>query len=213
MVQMSNWEISARSLGLWLVIALAVRAAMDGKNDADLGRRLRDHDPKAMSDLYDRYGRLVYSLIFRVVRNAASAEDLTQETFLRIWNRAHAFDAERGCLGPWIVTIARNRAIDHIRSAESRYAAHTVELAQVEHPANFANFEDGALTLDRGRRLKDAFEKLTPNQKTVIELAYYEGLSQTEMAERMQQPLGTVKTWVRAALKAMRDRLAAAAVA
>lgn len=187
--------------------------ALGAKNEADLARRLRDRDAKAMGELYNRYGGLVYSLIFRVVRNAAAAEDLTQETFLRIWNRSQAFDAERGSLGAWIVTIARNRAIDHIRSADGRHAARTVELSHAEHPAHFARFEDGALTMDRSRRLKDAFEKLTPSQKTVIELAYYEGLSQTEMAERMQQPLGTVKTWVRAALKTLRDQLAEAAIA
>jgi RNA polymerase sigma-70 factor (ECF subfamily) len=191
----------------------AVKMALGAKNDADLARRLRDREPKAMGELYNRYGRLVYSLIFRVVRNAAAAEDLTQETFLRIWNRSQAFDAERGSLGAWIVTVARNRAIDHIRSADGRYAARSVELTHAEHPSHFARFDDGALTLDRARRLKDAFEKLTPSQKTVIELAYYEGLSQTEMAERMQQPLGTVKTWVRAALKTLRDQLAEAAIA
>ena len=204
--------MNLRTMGVWLVF-LAVRMALTTKNEADLARRLRARDPKAMGELYDRYGRLVYSLIFRVVRNTAAAEDLTQETFLRIWNRAQAFDADRGSLGAWIVTVARNRAIDHVRSADGRHAARTVDLVHAEHPANFAGFEDGALTLDRARRLKDAFEKLTPSQKTVIELAYYEGLSQTEMAERMQQPLGTVKTWVRAALKTLRDQLAEAAVA
>ena len=187
--------------------------ALSGKNDADLARRLKDRDPKAMSELYDRYGRLVYSLIFRVVRDTAAAEDLTQETFLRIWNRVQAFDADRGALGPWIATVARNRAIDHVRSADGRLSARTVELTYLEHPGNFVRFDDSALSIDRSRRLKDAFEKLTPSQKTVIELAYYEGLSQTEMAERMQQPLGTVKTWVRAALKTLRDQLAEAAVA
>ena len=206
-----------RTVGMWVAVGAsliqAVQMALGAKNEADLARRLRDRDPKAMSELYDRYGRLIYSLIFRIVRNTTAAEDLTQETFLRIWNRAQAFDAERGSLGAWIVTVARNRAIDHIRSADSRHSARTVELAQAEHPGNFAKFDDGALSLDRSRRLKDAFEKLTPSQKTVIELAYYEGLSQTEMAERMQQPLGTVKTWVRAALKTLRDQLAEAVVA
>jgi len=208
-----------KTAGLWLDLGLAyglfqtVRMALTAKGDADIARRLRERDPKAMSELYDRYGRLVYSLVFRVVRNTAAAEDLTQETFLRIWNRAHAFDAERGSLGAWIVTVARNRAIDHLRSAEGRSAMRTVELAHVEQAGNFARFEDGTLSLDRARRLKEAFEKLTPSQKTVIELAYFQGLSQTEMAERMQQALGTVKTWVRAALKVLRDQLAEAAVA
>jgi RNA polymerase sigma-70 factor (ECF subfamily) len=188
---------------------LAVRL----KDESGLAERLRARDPKVMGEIYDRYGRLVYSLIHRVVRDTGVAEDLTQETFLRVWNRAQAFDADRGALGPWIVTVARNRAIDYLRSSDARMASRSLELAEIEHPSKFTGFDSQALSIDRARRLKDAFEKLTPNQKTVIELAYYEGLSQTEMAERMQQPLGTVKTWVRAALKTLRDQLGEAAAA
>lgn len=176
------------------------------KDEEKLAKRLRARDPKAMGEIYDRYGRLVYSLIHRIVRDTGAAEDLTQETFLRIWNRAKAFDAERGALGPWIVIAARNRAIDYLRSSDGRLSARSLELADVEHPSKFNGIEDHALSEDRARRLKEAFDKLTPNQKTVVELAYYEGLSQTEMAERMQQPLGTVKTWVRAALRTLREQ-------
>jgi RNA polymerase sigma-70 factor (ECF subfamily) len=195
----------------WAAAAL-IWAVLQFKDDGDLARRLHERDPKVMGVLYDRYGRLVYSLILRVVRNAAAAEDLTQETFLRVWNRGQAFDAARGSLGPWIVTVARNRAIDYVRSADGRMAARSLELDHLEHPGHFAGLEEGVLSLDRARRLKDAFEKLTPNQKTVIELAYYEGLSQSEMAARMHQPLGTVKTWVRSALKTLREQLTEAAV-
>jgi RNA polymerase sigma-70 factor (ECF subfamily) len=190
-----------------------LQVALHFKDDGDLARRLRDRDGGAMRELYDRYGRLVYSLIMRIVRNSAAAEDLVQETFLRVWNRMQAFDQERGTLGPWVLTVARNRAIDYLRSADGKMSAGTLELDRLEHPGQFCNFEDRALTLDRARRLKDAFERLTPNQKTVVELAYYEGLSQTEMAERMQQPLGTVKTWVRSALKVLREQLTEATTA
>lgn len=189
-----------------LTLAL-LQVALRFKDDGDLARRLRARDASAMQELYDRYGRLVYSLIQRMVRNSAAAEDLVQETFLRVWNRMQAFDQERGALGPWVLTVARNRAIDYLRSADGKMSAGTLELDRLEHPARFCDFEDRALSLDRARRLKDAFEKLTPHQKTVVELAYYEGLSQTEMAERLQQPLGTVKTWVRSALKVLREQL------
>ena len=192
---------------VWAVLQVALR----GKDDGDLARRLRARDAGAMRELYDRYGRLVYSLILRMVRNSAAAEDLVQETFLRVWNRIQAFNQERGALGPWVLTVARNRAIDYLRSADGKMSAGALELDRLEHPGQFCDFEDRALSLDRARRLKDAFEKLTPNQKAVVELAYYEGLSQTEMAERMQQPLGTVKTWVRSALKTLREQLTEAA--
>jgi len=200
----------SRLIPVSLALAL-LQAALRFKDDGDLARRLQARDASAMRELYDRYGRLVYSLIMRIVRNSAAAEDLVQETFLRVWNRMQGFDRERGALGPWVLTVARNRAIDYLRSADGRMAAGSIDLDRLEHPGLFCDFEERALSLDRARRLKDAFEKLTPNQKTVVELAYYEGLSQTEMAERMQQPLGTIKTWVRSALKVLREQLTEAA--
>jgi RNA polymerase sigma-70 factor (ECF subfamily) len=199
-----------RLIPISLAFAL-LQVALRFRDDADLARRLRERDAGAMRELYDHYGRLVYSLIQRIVRNSAAAEDLVQETFLRIWNRMPAFDQERGALGPWVLTVARNRAIDYLRSIDGRMSAGALDLDRLEHPGQFCDFDNRALSLDRARLLKEAFEKLTPNQKTVIELAYYEGLSQTEMAQRMQQPLGTIKTWVRSALKVLREQLTEAA--
>ncbi len=183
------------------------------KDEGDLARRLKARDPQAMSDLYDRFGRVAYSLIFRIVRNNAAAEDLVQETFLRVWNRVQSFDEEKGSLGPWVLTVARNRAIDYLRSIDGKMSAGSLELEKIEKPSLFSSFSDSALSIDRARRLKGAFEKLNANQRMVIELAYFEGLSQTEMAEQMKQPLGTVKTWVRSALKILRDELSEAAIA
>lgn len=199
-----------RLIPVSLALAL-LQVGLRFKDDSDLARRLKTRDAGAMRELYDRYGRLAYSLILRMVRNSAAAEDLVQETFLRVWNRIQGFDAERGALGPWVLTVARNRAIDYLRSADGKMSAGALELDRLEHPGRFCDFEDRDLSLDRARRLKDAFEKLTPHQKMVLELAYYEGLSQTEMAERMQQPLGTIKSWVRSALQALREQLTGAA--
>lgn len=204
-------EVIGRLLPLALSLAV-LQAAVRFKDEADLAKRLRARDPQVMSTLYERYGGLAYSLIFRVVRDAAVAEDLVQETFLRVWNRAQSFDEQRGALGPWILTVARNRAIDYLRSADGRMTASPLDLDRLENPALFAQLEDKAFSIDRSRRLKAAFVKLTEQQRTVIELAYFEGLSQTEMADRMQQPLGTVKTWVRTALKALREELTGAVV-
>ena len=112
----------ARLIPISLALAL-LQVALRFRDDADLARRLRERDAGAMRELYDHYGRLIYSLIQRMVRNSAAAEDLVQETFLRIWNRMPAFDQERGALGPWVLTVARNRAIDYLRSADGRMSA------------------------------------------------------------------------------------------
>jgi RNA polymerase sigma-70 factor, ECF subfamily len=182
-------------------------------DDEDLARRLQARDAKAMADLYDRYGRITYSLILRIVRDSATAEDLTQETFLRVWNRVQSFDAERGALGAWVLTVARNRAIDHVRSTTGRIEAGAIGFDRVENPRHFSVTGADALSIDRVRRLKSALEKLSPQQRQVIEMAYYEGLSQSEMAEKMRQPLGTVKTWTRSALQTLRNELAGVAIA
>jgi RNA polymerase sigma-70 factor (ECF subfamily) len=179
---------------------------IDG-DDGDLAARLQRREPAALADLYDRYGKLAYSLIYRVVHDVGVAEDLVQETFLRVWNRAQGFDAERGALGPWLLAVARNRAIDYVRSSGGKMARGAMELEYAERPAVFVNFEADVLSQDQARRVRAALEKLNENQRHVIELAYFEGLSQSEMAERMGQPLGTVKTWVRTALKNLRDDL------
>jgi len=182
-------------------------AALHAEGDRELAERLKRREPQAMADLYDRYGRVAYVVTYRIVRDAGIAEDLVQETFLRIWNRVQGFDHEKGALGPWVLTVARNRAIDYLRSVDGRMAQNAVDLETRDTPALFSNLESEIMTMDQARRLRGAFAKLNANQKLVIELAYYEGLSQSEMAERMKQPLGTVKTWVRTALKTLREEL------
>jgi RNA polymerase sigma-70 factor (ECF subfamily) len=183
-----------------------------GEDDRSLAERLKRREPSVMGDLYDRYGKLVFSLIYRIVRDIGVAEDLVQETFLRVWNRAQGFDAERGALGPWLLAVARNRAIDYVRSAGGKMSRGALELEAAEHPSVFVNFEAEVLSQDRARRVRGALGRLNENQRHVIELAYFEGLSQSEMAERMGQPLGTVKTWVRTALKNLRDDLGEKAI-
>jgi RNA polymerase sigma-70 factor, ECF subfamily len=180
--------------------------AVFAEGDAELVRRLQKRDPQALGELYDKYGRLAFSLIYRIVRDVGTAEDLVQETFLRVWNRSQGFDGDRGALGGWLLAVARNRAIDYLRSAGGKMR-NAVELEETEHPSLYMDLEKEVLNSDRTRHLREAMEKLTPNQRSAIELAYFEGLSQTEIAERLGQPLGTVKTWVRMALKNLREAL------
>ena len=190
---------------MFLPLLFAVLA----EGDAELVKRLQKRDPQALGELYDKYGRLAFALIYRIVRDVGTAEDLVQETFLRVWNRSQGFDADRGALGGWLLAVARNRAIDYLRSAAGK-ERNSVELEETEHPSLYLDLEKEVLNSDKARHLRQAMEKLNPNQRNAIELAYFEGLSQTEMAERLGQPLGTVKTWVRMALKNLRESLGTA---
>ncbi len=195
--------------GLMLALELSGQQGID----AELIERLKKRDGNAMAELYDRFGRLAYSVIVGIVRDGAAAEDLTQETFLRVWNRIQAFDSQRGALGAWLMAVARNRAIDYVRSVGHRFSLNCFELEEREHPALFVDMEGDLLSADNARRIRGAVSRLNDNQRKVIELAYFEGLSQTEMAERLGQPLGTVKTWARTALKVLRDEMSATVTA
>lgn len=192
-----------------LILALELSA----QHDEELALRLQRREPDAMKDLYDRFGRLAYSVVLAIVRDSSTAEDLVQETFLRVWNRIQGFEPGKGALGPWLLAIARNRAIDHVRSSASRIDRNSFELDVREHPSLFVDMQREVENTDHARVIRSAIAKLNPNQQKVIELAYYEGLSQTEMAERMGQPLGTIKTWVRAALGVLREELGRAVAA
>ena len=193
-----------------LAFLLTVELASEGRGgeDRELAERLRNRDTAAMAVLYDRYGRLVYSVIVAVVRDSATAEDLVQETFLRVWNRMQGFDAARGALGPWVLAVARNRAIDHVRSAAARLSQNSFAIAEHDHPSVYVDMEGDIFAATQARAIREALKRLNENQRRCIELAYFEGLSQTEMADRLGQPLGTVKTWVRTALRSLREELA-----
>src|SRR5690348_17036152 len=142
-----------------LPLLLALQAPA---GDVELVLRLQKRDPQALAELYDRYGRLTFSLIVRVVRDAAIAEDLVQETFLRVWNRVQGFDAEKGSIGPWLLAVARNRAIDYLRSASGR-ERNALEFEETDHPALYTDMERDILISDKARRVKVAMEKLSAN--------------------------------------------------
>jgi RNA polymerase sigma-70 factor, ECF subfamily len=199
-------------LSILALILLPLIWAVLAADKGDLLERLQRRDPQALAELYDLYGGMVFRLILRIVRDSGIAEDLVQETFLRAWNRAGAFDSGRGAVGAWLLTVARNRAIDYLRYQNRRTEA-SLDLNETEHPALFADMRSNPADFDLARHLKRAMEQLNPQQREAIELAYFEGMSQTEIAQRMAQPLGTVKTWMRRALQQMREALGGAMTA
>ncbi|MGD1074342.1 MAG: sigma-70 family RNA polymerase sigma factor [Bryobacteraceae bacterium] len=186
--------------------------AVVAKGDGELMIRLQRRDPQALAELYDRYGQMVFRLILRMVRDNGAAEDLVQETFLRVWNRVGGFDSDRGAVGPWLLAVARNRAIDYLRSKGHRTES-TIDLNETEHPALFADLPTDVFHFDLVRQVKRALEQLDSQAREAIELAYFEGMSQSEIAARMGQPLGTIKTWMRRALQQMRKALGGAITA
>lgn len=175
-----------------------------GSGEEELIEKLRRRDPDALAAAYDRYAPMVYSLFLRITRDRTTAEDLVQELFIRLWNRSRRFDPSKGSLGVWILSIARNLGIDHVRSAQARFKAKQQPLDQTDDLLFSYQSKEPESLLDAARVVKDAFANLTADQKRVLELAYFEGFSQSEIAEQLRQPLGTVKSWMRAALGRLR---------
>jgi RNA polymerase sigma-70 factor (ECF subfamily) len=176
-----------------------------GEDQGELVEALQKRDPAALAAAYDKYGQVVYSLFLRITRDQSVAEDLVQELFLRIWNNVHHFNPAKGSLGVWILSIARHMAIDHVRSAQARFSNKLRPIEDAEWVRSVPNGETQESILDQVRTVRSAFSYLNFNQKRVLELAYYEGFSQTEIAERLNEPLGTVKSWMRSGLVRLRS--------
>jgi RNA polymerase sigma-70 factor, ECF subfamily len=169
----------------------------------ELIRGMAAGDREAFSRFYDRYAPLAYPLIVRVVRGAEDAADVLQETFWEAWRVAGSYDPARGTPEAWILVRARTRAIDRVRSVRRRGETFVGSVdEQLPVARSEADAEERAA--DSGL-VERGLAELTPTQREVIELAYYGGLTQTEIAERLKQPLGTVKTRIRTALERLRE--------
>jgi RNA polymerase sigma-70 factor, ECF subfamily len=174
--------------------------------------KLQARDPAGISAVYDSYGSIVYSLFVRVTRDPSIAEDLVQELFLRVWNKSREFDANRGTLGVWIISIARNMAIDHVRSAQSKFQSRLRSIDQTDQHSFSYKPIDPEIVIDSAKAVRQALTELNSNQRRVLEMAYFEGYSQSEIADRIAEPLGTVKSWMRSGLERLRNAVKAGVV-
>ncbi len=158
-----------------------------------------------MSALYDRYRLILFGLILRIVHSQQEAEDVLQEVFLQVWRRASDFDETRGRPFTWLVTLARSRAIDRLRSLGSR--ERTAQEAARSVPDSISDAADDAVKSEQGEIVRDALRELPEEQRRTLLLAYFEGLTQSEIAERLNTPLGTVKTRMRSGMIKLRELL------
>ncbi len=181
---------------------MAGRQSEDHRDDASLVARLRDGDQNAMADLYDRYSGIVYGVALRVLGDTAAAEDVLQEIFLQLWHRPQSFNADRGRLAPWLAVIARNRAIDVLRK---RPLEEDIDELPV---STGVDLEDVAAQRLAVEKVRGVMAQLPPEQRKALEMAFFEGLTHTEIASRTGEPLGTVKTRIRSALMAVRKAVA-----
>jgi RNA polymerase sigma-70 factor (ECF subfamily) len=196
---------------MWVLLAavLGSPAAPESRqSDQSSLARIARGDQAAFAELYDRHARLVYSLALRILQDRSDAEDIVQEVFAQVWAQAARYDASRGAVAAWMLTLTRSRAIDKLRAKRARPEA-AIEADAAERVMDFSAAQDlELLSAEQVTRLQRALNELPDAQRTALDLAYYEGLTHVEVAARLGEPLGTVKTRIRQAVIKLREVLA-----
>lgn len=179
--------------------------------DAALMLRMARGDREAFGQLYDRFSRPLHATARRILNDSKEAEDIVQDVFLALWEKAGAFAAERGTAFAWAVTLTRHRAIDRLRTRQRRDGL----LAQAapadlgyDAAADAGDSADRLWLQEKARAVRSAVARLPADQQTALELAFFSGLTQLQIAEKLQEPLGTVKARIRRGLLKLRDTLA-----
>jgi RNA polymerase sigma-70 factor (ECF subfamily) len=183
----------------------AVTAPQQQAPDAALVEQMTAGDESALAALYDRYAGMLYGLLVRILKDTHAAEEVLQDLFLQLWRTASRFDASRGSMTAWLMVMARNRAISRLRRGNRHVVADDPEGYLLESLPSPGNLEEDAVRLQMAGRLRAAMQSLPGEQRQALELAYFEGMTQTEIAERTGAPLGTVKSRVRAAMQSLKQ--------
>jgi RNA polymerase sigma-70 factor (ECF subfamily) len=192
------------------LVVLTPKDSSEVSLDATLVRRLLQQDVGSFEQLYDRHSRIVYALVLRIVQQASTAEEVVQDVFLQLWRNAEQYDSKRGAFVPWLMTLARNRALDHLRLKSERQRRRENQTEELPPIIDLPQLEKALDEKRRAERVRTLMGSLSPQQKKAIELAYFEGLSHTEIAETLKEPLGTVKSWIRNGLLRLKEGLQAA---
>jgi RNA polymerase sigma-70 factor (ECF subfamily) len=186
---------------------ISQQSTLDPMNDAALLRLIADRQPEALGALYNRYAPTLLALGKRILGGLSDAEEVLQDVFFHVWNNSTRYDAGRSSVSTWLILITRSRAIDRLRTR--KVVERTHETAVQENPAGHASPEglEAVFIQERRGRVRSELDKLPPEQRQVLEMAFYGGLSQSEIAARADLPLGTVKTRTLLAMKKLRGAL------
>jgi RNA polymerase sigma-70 factor (ECF subfamily) len=187
--------------------AMTSKYGDDASADAKLVDRFLRRDVSAFEELYDRHCRIVYALVMRIVQQAPTAEEVVQDVFLHLWRNAGQYQSARGPFVPWLLTLARNRALDHLRLKSERQRRREDQTEDMPAIAQAPEYEKALDEKRRAERVRSLMGTLSAPQKKAIEMAYFEGLSHSEIANALQEPLGTVKSWIRNGLLRLKEGL------
>ena len=180
----------------------------DAPTDVELVASMKQRETGALSTLYDRHSRLVYSLALRIVQSSTDAEEITQDTFFQMWQQADRIDQRKGSVLAWLIVVTRSRAIDRLRSRKKLKAELSEDLLERLDTFGAPNAWDQLDSLERTDIVKRALLEIPVEQREALELAFYQGMSQAEIAAQLDEPVGTIKTRVRLGMKKLRESLA-----
>jgi RNA polymerase sigma-70 factor (ECF subfamily) len=187
--------------------AMTPKYGDDVSLDATLVDRLLRRDVSAFEELYDRHSRIVYALVLRILQQASTTEEVVQDVFFQLWRNAGQYQSARGPFVPWLLTLARNRALDHLRLKSERQRRREDQSEELPAIAHSPEYEKALDDKRRAERIRSLIGMLSAPQKKAIEMAYFEGLSHSEIANALQEPLGTVKSWIRNGLLRLKEGL------
>ena len=194
-----------------MFLAVLTPKQNDVSSDAALVQQLLRRDVRAFEKLYDRHSRIVYGLVLRILQQASTAEEVVQDVFLQLWRNASQYQSSRGPFVPWLLTLARNRALDNLRLKSERQRRREDQTEELPQIAQTPAYEQALDEKRRAEAVRSLMSSLSAPQKKAIEMAYFEGLSHSEIAEAMHEPLGTVKSWIRNGLIRLKEGLQAQA--
>ncbi len=179
-----------------------IRPVTHGDEDSSLLARIEQKDEQAMTRFYEMHSRLVYSIALRVLRDPSQAEDVVQETFMQVWTRPLAFNPARGNISSFLAVMVRNRSVDVLRR---RKPNDSIDDLQIASSQNLANETEHRMMLER---VREVVSEMPAEQQTALSLAFFDGLTHSEIAAQTNQPLGTIKTRIRAAVQRLERSLA-----
>lgn len=197
----------------FILSAIGKFLTQNNSRDRDLMQRIASKEPEALSLLYDHYHKLLFGLLKSILKKTEEAEDILQEVFTTIWEKADQFDTQRGTAYTWIVSLTRNKAIDRLRSKvykEQKKQSTSLDNEDVFHPLYSEENSplENTILSDRAKRVYQALQQLSEKQRSVIQVSYFDGLSQSEISDEYDIPLGTVKTRMRDGMLKLRELLA-----
>lgn len=198
---------------LLFILSLFGKGSKNAADEAQLVEAIARGDQQALSQLYDTYTRLLYSLIIKIVKNQEVAEDILQEVFVQVWDKASKFDGNKGTVYTWLTTMSRNKSIDHLRSKTHKNSSKNVSDPEEYVFPLMESVEatplDATIQNDQRNRINQALGQIPAEQKEIIEIAYFQGYTQSEIAAELDLPLGTVKTRMRQGMIKLKEIITA----